>query len=793
MLKNYIKTAWRNLLRNKVYSLINILGLSVGMTVAILIGLWIWDEVTYNKSFQNYDHVAMVMENSTNSGQVFSFNSLPIPLSVELRTKYGDDFKRVAMTSSNSSHTLAFGEKKLIKNGTYGQPDVTEIFSLKMLKGTRAGLNDPSSIMLSESLAKTIFGNADPMDKIIKIDNKTTLKVTGVYKDFPSNTEFRDMSYLMAWENYVATNSWVKRAQQDWDDNSWKLLVQLNDQSNVEKVSAKIKNTLTGHDRKDKPEAFLFPMSKWHLYSEFKNGKNAGGRIQFVWLFGIIGFFILMLACINFMNLSTARSEKRAKEVGIRKAIGSLRKQLVFQFLGESIMLASIALVFAVVLAQLLLPWFNQLADKQMNILWTNVFFWLLLIGFTLFTGFISGSYPALFLSAFNPVKVLKGTFKAGRLSALPRKILVILQFTISITLIIGTIIVFRQIIYAKNRPVGYTREGLISVEMNTPDLYGHYGSLRSDLINTGMVENMAESSSPTTDVWSNQSGFDWRGKDPNIVPSFAVIAVTHDFGKTVGWQFKEGRDFSRDLLSDSATMILNEAAEKYMGFQNAVGENVRRIYQPHPDHRVIGVIHNMVMQSPFDPVKPTIFLLDYEWANIITVKINPRVSIHEALPKIEAIFKKYNPGSPFEYKFADEEYAKKFTAEERIGKLATFFAILAVFISCLGLFGLASFVAEQRTKEIGVRKVLGASVINVWSLLSKDFLMLVLISFLIAVPVSIYIMHNWLDNYAYHTPISWLIFVIVGVGATLITLATVGFQAVKAALANPVKSLRSE
>ena len=776
-----------------MYSFINILGLSAGITVALLISLWIWDEVSYNKSFENYGHIAKLMQHSTNSGAINTYDEMPIPLTAELRNRFGADFKRLALASSNSSHIIVSGDKKLSNRGSFVQPEFPEIFSLEMLSGSRTSLNDPTAIIISESLAEAIFGKDDPMNKIMSIDNRATLKVAGIYKDFAHNSDFREISFLVPWQVYVDINNWVRGAQKNWDDNSFFIFAQLADQSTAEKVSAKINKLLTGHDRKDKPETFLHPISRWHLYSEFKNGKNVGGEIEFVWLFGIIGFFILLLACINFMNLSTARSEKRAKEVGIRKAIGSQRKQLVIQFLSESVLLAFLAFFLALALVEISLPWFNKLAGKQMQILWSNSFFWLAAIGFILFTGIISGSYPALFLSSFNPVKVLKGTFKSGRFSSLPRKILVVLQFTISVSLIIGTIIIFKQILHAKDRPVGYTREGLITINMNTPDLYGHYGSIRTDLINTGTVENMSESSSPTTDIWSNQSGFDWNGKDPNVVPSFGTIAVTHTYGKTVGWQFIDGRDFSTDYSSDSAAMILNEAAVKYMGLKNPVGSTVKRIGQKNPTYHVIGVVRNMVMESPFDPIKPTIFLLDYEWANVINIKINHSVSMHEALSKIENVFKKYNPSSPFIYKFADDEYAKKFEAEERIGKLATFFALLAIFISCLGLFGLASFIAEQRTREIGVRKVLGASVLNVWGLLSKDFILLILISFFIAIPVSYYLMHRWLENYAYRTTISWQIFVIVGMATVLLTMITVGFQAIKAALANPVKSLRTE
>ncbi|MDJ1479642.1 ABC transporter permease [Cytophagaceae bacterium YF14B1] len=793
MIRNYIKIAFRNLLKNKAYSSINILGLSVGMAVAILIGLWIYDELSYDKFHTNYDRLAQVYQNQTFSGTTSTSAAIPVPLAGELRTKYAADFKSLALASWNFEHILAFEDKKFTKEGMFTEPELPQMLSLKMIQGTLDGLKDPSSILITKSLAETLFGDTDPINKIIKLDNKTTLKVTGVYEDLPYNSTLHSTSFLIPWEKYLTLQNWVKESQTQWNNNSFQLFVQIADKAEYGKINSKIKNVVQSHRAKgedDKPVAFLHPMSQWHLYSEFKNGINIGGRIQFVWLFGIIGTFVLLLACINFMNLSTARSEKRAKEVGIRKAIGSVRQQLIGQFLSESLVIAGIAFLVGVFLVLCTLPWFNTLADKEMSILWTNPVFWISCLTFTAFTGLISGSYPAFYLSSFQPVKVLKGTFKAGRLASLPRKVLVVVQFTVSVSLIIGTIIVFRQIQYAKNRPIGYDREGLITVMMNTPELYGHYDVLRSDLIKTGAVENMSESSSPTTGVWSNQIGFDWEGKDPNMLALFGTIAVTHDYGKTVGWQFKEGRDFSREYATDSVGFVFNEAAVKYAGIKDPVGKTVRFNDKK---YTIIGIIKDMVMESPFDPIKPTIFLLDYGWANVITIKMKAGINSKNALAKVEAVFKKHNPGSPFDFKFVDKEYEQKFRAEERIGTLASFFASLAIFISCLGLFGLASFMAEQRTKEIGIRKVLGASVVNLWQLLSKDFVTLVIISFLIAVPIAYFTMSQWLEKYEYRSEISWWVFVLSGVGAMVITLLTVSFQAIKAALANPVKSLRSE
>ena len=795
MFRNYLKIAWRNLTRNPGYSFINISGLAIGMAIVILIGFWIRDEVTYNRSFSNYDRLVRVIHNSTHGNNTLTHFSLPIPLSEELRTRYGSDFKRLSVTSWNDPHTLAFGDKLLNKAGMFVQPDMAEMLSLNMIRGSRSALNDPSSILISQSLATAIFGQEDPVNKSLRLDNNRSLKVGGVFEDFPYNSEFRETAYLASWAFYVEDQPGVKAAVSSWNNNGYMIFAQLQDNTDLNTLSAKVKSALTGHERKDNPEVMLYPMSRWHLYDEFKNGKNTGGAIQFVWMFGLIGVFVLLLACINFMNLSTARSEKRAKEVGIRKAVGSLRNQLVLQFLGESVLISFLAFITAIVLVIFSLSWFNQLADKQMQMPWGNIWFWLPAIGFTLFTGLISGSYPAFYLSSFSSVKVLKGVFKVGRFAALPRKILIVLQFTVSISLIIGTIIVFQQIGYVKNRPVGYTREGLLTINLNTVDMHQHFDAIRNDLLHTGAVSCLAQSSSSTTEVNLTLSSFSWTGKDPNMLPDFVVMYVTHDFGKTVGWQFTDGRDFSRDFTSDSAGMMINEAAAKYMGFGHPAGETVKRTLRNGTikNYQVVGAIKDMVMESPFAPVRPTIFLLDYNNTSVITLKVNPMVSMNQALPQIASVLRKYSPGSPFDYSFNDSQYAKKFSTEERVGNLATFFAVFAIFISCLGLSGLASFMAEQRTKEIGVRKVLGASVLNLWSLLSKDFLWLVVISFLLALPFSWYGMHNWLQRYDYRVNISIWVFVITIMLALGITLLTVSFQSIKAALANPVRSLRSE
>jgi ABC-type antimicrobial peptide transport system permease subunit len=794
MLKNYFKIAWRNLLKNKIYSAINIVGLATGMAVAILIGLWIWDELSFDSYHQNHERLAQVMTTQTFNGETGTGQAVAMPLGNELRSKYGGDFKHVSMASWNFGHILAFGDKKISAEGMWVEPVFPVMFSFKMLIGQAASvLKDPSSVVLSSSVAKALFDNENPINKVIKLDNKESYKVTGVYEDLPRNSTLYKTQILLSWEKYATSEPWMKDAMTRWGNHSFQAFVELADKADFGKTTAKIKNASMVHLKESedgKEELVLQPMDNWRLYNEFKNGKLAGGRIQFVWLFGIIGVFVLLLACINFMNLSTARSEKRAKEVGIRKTIGSLRKQLIKQFLTESVLVAFLALVLAILLVVLSLSFFNGLADKEIRLPGANIQFWLLILGFTFFTGIISGSYPAFYLSGFQPIKVLKGTFRAGKYAAIPRKVLVVVQFTISIALIIGTIIVYRQIQHAKDRPVGYTREGLITISMNTPDLHGHYDALRGDLLATGVVQNMAESSSPSTEVWSSQIGFEWEGKDPASLPLFGIVSVTQDFGHTIGWQIKEGRDFSRAFGTDTSALVLNEAAVKLTGITDIIGKTIKWNGNP---YTVIGVVRDMVMQSPYQPIQPTIFTMNPGWVSTITIRIKPTVAASAALPKIESVFKKFNPGSPFEYKFTDVQYSKKFSDEERIGNLSTFFAILAVFISCLGLFGLASFVAEQRTKEIGVRKVLGASIFNLWQMLSKDFLALVIIACVIAIPLAWYFLHQWLQRYSYRTEISLWVFILAAIGALFITIATVSFQAIKAAMANPVKNLRTE
>jgi putative ABC transport system permease protein len=795
MIRNYLKIAIRNLTRNIGYSIINIGGLAVGMSVAMFIGLWVYDELTYNRYHSQYNRVAQVMQSQTFNNHVYTQYAIPYPLGIELEKSYGSDFKYIVMSSWTGDHILSHEDHSISSVGNYMDVEAPRLMDLKMIKGSPDGLRDPASILLSQSAAKAVFGDQDPINKMMKIDNSLDVKVTGIYEDIPHNSDWNEIMFIAPWKLYSTAENWVKNAENEWDNNSFQLFVQIADRADMKTVSDKIikakYNRVPDSEKIFNAETFLHPMDNWHLKSNWENGAQTGGLIEYVWLFGCIGIFVLLLACINFMNLSTARSEQRAKEVGIRKSIGSVRKQLVTQFLSESLMVVILAFCLTIIIVSVSLPMFNNLADKKISLPLGNAMFWLISIAFILITGFLSGSYPALYLSSFQPVKVLKGTFRAGRYASLPRKVLVVVQFTVSITLIIGTLVVYRQVQFTKDRPVGYDRRGIIMIQKKSPDFFGKFDVLRNELKNKRIVEEMAESSSPLTGVWSNSGGFDWEGKDPELQTNFSVIRVTREYGKTIDWQVKEGRDFSREFSTDSSSIIVNEAAVKFMGIDDPIGKTVR--WGSTREYKIIGIVKDMLMESPFEPVNQAIYFNEEKYTNWIVLRLNPDRSLHESLAGVEQVFKKYLPLVPFDYKFVDVEHANKFADVERIGALSGIFAVLAIFISCLGLLGLASFVAEQRTKEIGIRKVLGASVASLWRMLSKDFVILVSISCLMAVPLSYYFTANWIDNYQYRADIAWWIFGAACVGALVITLLMVSFQAIRAALANPVQSLRAE
>jgi putative ABC transport system permease protein len=794
MIENYFKIAWRNIVKSKGYSALNIFGLATGMAVALLIGLWVYYQFSYDRFLPAYQQAYKARLRYTANGAISVGPATPFPLADALKRDI-PGIKYIAQSDWMGPHSLVTGEKKIYPGGVMASPDFIKIFRYPFLKGNRdAALQSTYSIVLTESTAKALFGNEDAMGKAVRIDNTQDLKVTGIIKDLPDNSTMK-FNFIVPF-SYYTRNDWVKNDIDNWRDNSFQTFVGLEPNTSYAQVESKIKIIAKQYNPEDyklsKYEVMLQPIKDWHLYNEARNGVFDGGFIDYVKMFGITGILVLLIACINFMNLSTARSEKRAREVGIRKAIGSQRKDLIFQFLIESVVLSLIAGLISLLLVQLVLPAFNTLTKTIVTIPYTNIVFWMCMISYTTLTGLLAGSRPAFYLSSFNPVKVLKGTIKTGRSVTLSRKALVVLQFTCSIALIIGTIIVYQQIQHAKDRPFGFNTNRLLMTDASN-DLNKNYTSLRNDLLQSGLVSSTTVSSSPVTDIWSNQRIDNWEGKQPNESLGLATIGVCNaDYFKTMGMQIIEGNNFTGDYNADSLSVVLNEAAVNRLGYKQAINQIITWHDVPQRVH-VIGIVKNAVMNSPFGLPEPTIFVFSPGWANIVTYRLAANLNTHTAIEKLTPIFNKYNPSYPYIYHFVDEMYESKFELETLIGKLAGIFAVLAIFISCLGLFGLAAYTAEQRTKEIGIRKVLGASVSQVWLLLSKDFIVLVAMSCVIASPIALYFLNDWLVKYPYRITITPLVFIAAGIAAIVITIATISFQAIKAALANPVKSLRTQ
>lgn len=739
--------------------------------------------------------MALVLQQHTKDHTTYTDWALPMPLAEALRRDYGAAFEGVSLVYSGV-YNITYAEKKLSAKGTFMEPDGPSMFSLELLSGNKNALNDPASVLLSQSMARRLFGNKDPLNQVIRITNQFNVKVAGVYKDLPKNTSLSgDAEFIAPWQFAVSNWDWIGKEKGNWNYNLFKLAVQLAPNVRMEDVSARIRNVLAAHITQPPGEQvvtnlILHPMSRWHLYDFDERGHSVPGNLQYLWLFGAIGFFVLLLACINFMNLSTARSIKRAREVGIRKTIGSRRTQLIVQFFGESVLTTMISFLLAIVIVQLALPWFNALTDKDIRVRWFSGWFWLAGMLICMITGLLAGSYPAFYLSSFKPVKVLKGLFKGGAGAHIPRKVLVVLQFSISIFLIIGTTIIYRQIQYAKNRPVGYNREGLLSVQMTTPEIYARTPQIRNELLASGAVLEMALSQCPVTEIWVGSDGFDWKGKAPSVDGRFAVVAASIEFGKVAGWQFVEGRGFSKAFPTDSNGLVITENAARYMGIPHPTGTVITWHGK---NYTILGVVKNVMMTSPFGDDSRVVFPMLREPGNFMVLRMNPARPLSESMKTIAGIFQKHNPFAPFEYSFVDEDYAKKFVNEERIGKLATLFSGLAIFISLLGLFGIASFMTEQRTKEIGIRKVLGAPVTGLWNLLSKELILLVVIAITVAVPAGYYAMGGWLHRYNYRIDVSWPLFLFPAVASLLIAVCTISFQIIRAIRANPVRSLRSE
>jgi len=790
MIKNYLKIAWRNILGNKIYSALNILGLAAGMAVALIIGLWVQFQYSYDRFLPNYEQLYQVRRNFNSNGETLTFSSTSLKLADALRNSI-PEIEYVAESDWGDSHGLMVGNKKIYLQGAQIGSDFLKMFQYPLVQGNaNSAMSDPYSIVLTQSTAKALFGNENPINKTVRVDNQHDLKVTGLLKDLPANSSFQ-FKYLIPFSYMEQTRSYVKRDRTGgFDGNGYQIFVKLKPNISYARVAAKISDI-----EKSEPNStnarnsrvIIQPLKDWHLYNEYKNGIANSGFIDYVHIFSLIGVSVLLIAFINFVNLSTARSEKRAKEVGVRKAIGSQRKDLIFQFLTESTLITIISFAFCLLFVQLALPAFNLLADTSVSIPFSNIIFWLAMIGYVLFTGLLAGSKPAFYLSSFNPVKVLKGTISGGKSNSLSRRILVVIQFSCSIALIISTVVIYKQIQYAKDRPTGFNTSNLIATDMNE-DLGKNYIALKNELLRSGLVQSVTTASAPATDVNSHGDITYWPGKYPGETVEMGYIGVSDDYFKTLGMKIKEGRDFIPNYKPDTNYVIFNEAAIKRLRLKDPLNQVITFGKQ---HIKIIGVVKDALMISPFAAADPTTFYIG-NGGNLI-YRLSPNVNTHDAINKLTTIFNKYNPAFPYTYRFVDDDYNKKFNLEVLIGKLSGIFAALAIFISCLGLFGLAAYIAEQRTKEIGIRKVLGATVTQVWMLLSKDFIILVILSCLLASPIAFYFLQNWLHKYDYHIKMGANIFLLSAASAILITIVTISFQAIKAALANPVKSLRSE
>lgn len=796
MTRHHFLIGYRNLLRNKGYSFLNIGGLALGMTIALMIGLWLHDELTFNEVHEQKDRIVQILRKSTARGETFISRPMPGKLAPVLDEQYKDLFDQIVVIRGRlEERALANGRNRFSQKGYYMQHGGAEMFSLPMISGSINGLKDVNSIFLSRSLSDKLFNGQDPIGQYVTMDSQVDLEVTGVYEDLPRNSTFSDASFFISLDRYITGRPWLFA----WDNYNMWIYGKLSEGATAASASESIEHLMKGHtgNANGYPRAFAHAMSDWHLRSDFENGVPVlSEAMKFVILYGLVGTFVLFLACINFINLSTARSEKRAKEVGIRKTFGSVRIELIRQFLIESFLYVFFAFVLSVFASWFLLDWFNMVADKQLIMPFDQPVFWLAGLGLTVITALIAGSYPAFYLSHFQPISVLKKMGFSGRSSMWSRRALVVFQFAISMILIVASLVVQSQVNYVKSRPVGYNQSGLLTLRSTSPEFEGKYDLLRQELKSTGMVTDIAQANYPLTSTLGNMDDFSWEGQAEGYDPTFNMVIVNYDYGNTIGWEVVEGRGFSRDITSDQGGgVVINEAAQKVMGLENPVGKTFisNGGYAGLKKFHIVGVVKDLVKGSPFEPVRESIMILaDMELSNLF-IRINPEVSTSEALVAISEKFDELFPNTPFHYEFVDDVYNQKFAMEERVGNLSGFFTVLACVISCLGLFGLAAYSAERRTKEIGIRKVLGASVFHLWQLMSREYTWLVLGALVIALPVSYALMSQWLESYTFKVGLELWIFFMAGAGTLLITHLTVSSQALKAATRNPTEVLRDE
>ncbi len=789
MIKNYFKIAWRNIMKHKGFSLINGGGLTLGIASCLLLLLYVSYHMGYDHQFKNLDNIYVVENNQPGDGKIYTFSATPGEAAAAIKSEVPGVVQSARAESYSAGGLLTYNNNSFKKEGLFADPAFFSIFSYHFIKGNAAtALAQPNSIVITTGLAKTFFGNKDPMGKVITRNNKLPLMVTGVIDHIPANQSYQ-FDYVIPYVQFEADQPWAKNA--GWGSNFCQTFVQLKDAGSLNRANAILAPMVGKHNTGNKNQLFLFPVSKFHLYEKFDNGKSVGGTIDQMHLFEILALCILLIACVNFMNLSTARSEERAKEVGIRKAIGSNRSSLIWQFITESLILSFLSTVIAVIILVLCIPFFNDLLNIKLSLPINEWYTWAVIIGIAAITGLISGSYPAFYLSSFQPIKVLKGRFK-GSASVLPiRKVLVVVQFAFAVFLITATICIYRQIRYVQNMGNGYDKNNLVEVAVEG-SLDTKSDVLINDLKTKGAITNATTVSLSVTKNGNNTWGVDWPGKDPNAKILFDILNAGFDFVHTVGVKLVAGREFSSQYPADTAgkTVMINEAGIAVMHLKNPVGAQIK--YQGNPV-TIVGVYKDFVRGSPYEKVPPMITQYIGGQAVTVDLRLNPAHSITANIDQINKSLRAINPAYPPVINFVDSDFAKKFQNEKVLGMLSNLFGGLAIIISCLGLFGLAAYAAEQRTKEIGVRKVLGATVTNLAALLSKDFLILVLIAIAFAVPASIWALNKWLQSYEYHIPLSWWIMALASIITIVIAIMTVSFQAIKAALANPVKSLRSE
>ncbi len=785
MIKNYLKVVLRNIKKHKGYSFINITGLAIGMACCLFISIWVLDELGFDRFHENADHIYRVEENQYYSQGEYHVNVTPYPIAPALKEEI-PGIKEATRYVWTGGGLYRYGENAFFEYDVRGvDPSFFKIFTFPLVKGDRErAFDSPYSLVLSEEMAEKYFGTSNPIGEVITVDNKHEFTVTGVMENIPHNS-FLQFDMLVSYEFLEK----IGVTSEQWDSNSIFTFVQLEESASVMQVNAKIKDFIRTRVKESRTDLVLSPYTKIHLNGYFGYERNPGA-IQYVYIFSVIALFVLLIACINFMNLSTARSATRAKEVGMRKVVGAMKAHLIRQFYGESIMFSIIALAFAGIIVTLLLPAFSKFTAKDLS--WTVSGAGTVVIGLvaiTLFTGLVAGSYPALFLSAFQPVKVLRGSLKSGAASSRLRKILVVVQFSLSVLLIIGTIVVYRQLNFMQEKRLGWDREHLVYIPLGR-DIKKSYDVLKNELVKDSHILGVTATSQLPSNIGSNSSGVEWDGKDPDLTVLVGQNTVDFDFVDTLRIEMAEGRSFSREYSNDNGkTFIVNEEVAKIMGKDSVVGERFNFMGVNGP---IVGVMKNFHFKPIRDKIEPLALIVSLEWTNYMLIRIASG-KISDSLKAIENTWNKVIPGYPFESYFMDENFDRMYRAEEKIGSLMQYFAVLAVFIACLGLFGLASFTAEQRTKEIGIRKILGASVSNVTTLLCREFLMLVILANVIAWPAAYFVMNKWLQGYAYKTSLEALFFLAALAVAVGVAILSVSFQAIRAATSNPADSLRYE